>query len=146
MKKTWIVLLTLVMALTIFCSACGGNDNASSTQAVSPTQLPTATKPPEGAKDADGMLASDDNSAPEHRDRASDLAKMSPDQRKVEEELIGATVEDLYKAIGEPKSATYNTSCLVENGQDGILQYDGFIVSTTIFPNGDERVMGTEFD
>lgn len=143
MKKNWIVALTLMMALTVFCTACGGNDAPA--KEAEATELPTVTAPPEGAEaDEDTMLTADDNSAPERRDRESYLASMSPEQRKVEEELIGATVDDLYKAIGKPKNAEYTTSCLVADGEDGMLYYDGFYVATTRFPNGTEYVMGTD--
>lgn len=148
MKKNWIVLLALVMALTVFCTACGGGtkEPAPTEQPVEATELPTVTAPPKGDQSQDGMLSSDDNAAPELRDHETDLANMSETQRKVEEELLGATVEDLYAAIGQPKSAEYATSCVVADGEDGILQYDGFIVSTTRWPNGTELVMGTDAD
>lgn len=145
MKRNWIAALLLMAALAVFCTACGGGNDAPAADAQA-TKLPTVTAPPEGAEDAeDAMLTADDNKAPDRRDRASYLAAMSEDQRKVEEELIGATVEDLYKAIGKPKSTEYTTSCLVADGEDGTLYYDGFYVSTTRFPNGTEYVMGTDF-
>lgn len=145
MKKRWIVALILMVALAVFCTACGGG-NETSAEEPEATELPTVTAPPEDAEDAeDTMVSADDNAAPKRRDRASYLASMSEDQRKVEEELIGATVEDLYAAIGKPKSSSYTTSCLVADGEDGMLYYDGFYVSTTRFPNGTEYVMGTDF-
>ncbi len=146
MKKNGIVVLTLVLALALFCAACGGGakEPAPTEQPAAATELPTVTKPPEGESGADDVLTSDDNAAPAFRDHELDLASMSETQRKVEEELIGATVEDLYAAIGQPKSSDYAASCLVADGEDGILHYDGFIVSTTRWPSGDERVMGTD--
>lgn len=141
MKRNWIAVLVLMVILAAFCAACGGNDAAN----AEPTEMPTVTAPPEGALDEDAMLTADENNAPERLDRASYLAAMGEEQRKVEEELIGATVEDLFEAIGRPKNMEYTTSCLVENGEDGMLYYDGFYVSTTRFPNGTEYVMGTDF-
>ena len=61
----------------------------------------------------------------------------------VQTELFGATVDELYDAIGKPISASYSASCMVADGEDGLLVYDGFTVSTTRFPNGQEIVMGT---
>ena len=149
MKKTFIMIAALTMALVILCSACGGTDtkqeqspDVSEAQA---TQLPTVTKPPKEAGE-DGVVganANDTSAAAAHMDRESWLASLSEEQRKVEEELIGATVEELYAAIGEPISAVYGVSCLVANGEDGVLTYDGFTVATTRFPGGQERVMGT---
>ena len=43
--------------------------------------------------------------------------------------LVGASVEELYAAIGEPLSADYAPSCLGA-GDDGELHYDGFTVYT----------------
>ncbi len=44
--------------------------------------------------------------------------------------LIGATVEELYAALGEPASAEYAAGCLTD-GDEGTLYYDGFVVYTT---------------
>lgn len=44
---------------------------------------------------------------------------------------IDLSVEELYALIGEPESADYAPSCLnPEEGEDGNLYYDGFIVYT----------------
>lgn len=69
---------------------------------------------------------------------------MSERQRRVEEEFIGETVEKLYAAISEPINTTYAASHMVENAEDGQLQYDGFTVLTARFLDGDEYVMGTQ--
>lgn len=146
MKKIWIGLVALTMALLVLCTACGGSsDKENSAAEPSPSGLPSVTAPPEGEmSEEDGMLKANANGSPvAGMDRATWLATLSEDQRKVEEELIGKTVQDLYKAIGKPKKTEYGTSCLVADGEDGILTYDGFTVSTTRFPNGQELVMGT---
>ncbi len=44
--------------------------------------------------------------------------------------LIGATVEELYAALGEPASAEYAAGCLTD-GDEGTLYYEGFVVYTT---------------
>lgn len=149
MKKTLIVMMALMMALTVFCTACGGNDQPAPTEApaaeAEATELPTVTKPPEGAEENGVVSANANNNVQlmEGMDRETWLASLSEDQRKVEEELIGATVEELYAAIGQPTSSYYSVSCMVADGEDGMLYYDGFTVSTTRFPSGVEMVMGT---
>lgn len=51
---------------------------------------------------------------------------------------VGKDVNKLYSAIGKPASSEYVSSC-VGNGEDGILYYDGFTV-TTYRENGKETV------
>ena len=51
---------------------------------------------------------------------------------------VGQDVTKLYSAIGKPASSEYASSC-VDNGEDGILYYDGFTV-TTYRENGKETV------
>lgn len=74
-----------------------------------------------------------------------------------EEVPAGPTVEDalafvdqdvtaLYEAIGEPVSSSYEYSCSGP-GDDGILQYDGFIVFTYREKDGSaETVLDAEAD
>lgn len=143
MKRNRIIAFALMMVLAMLCTACNGSkEEASATEAPAATELPSVTAPPAAGEADETGLAAEENNAPEQLDAADRLANMSEDQRKAEE-LKGSLVEELYKAIGEPKSTEYTTSCLVENGEDGILTYEGFIVSTTRYPNGEEYVMGT---
>lgn len=145
MRKTWIAALALMMILAMVCTACsGGSDKDSAEQsAAATTDLPTVTAPPANGEDSEVMgLAADDNHAPDGMTQEEWLASLSEEQRKAEE-LTGHTVDELFEAIGEPKNAAYTASCLVEGGEDGILAYDGFYVSTTRFTNGVEYVMGT---
>lgn len=131
----------MILALALLCSACGGGDKDPAKDPEA-TDLPKVTAPP--SQDGDqvpGGLAADDNHAPEGMTREEWLASMGEDQRKAEE-LVGHDVQELYDAIGKPKSAVYTASCLVEGGEDGILTYDDFFVSTTR-SNGSEFVMGT---
>ena len=48
------------------------------------------------------------------------------------ESCIDKSVDELYSLIGEPNSSDYAPSCLggEENGEDGNLYYDGFVVYT----------------
>ncbi len=142
MKKTRFAAVTamMILALTLLCTACGGGKEPA--EEPEATDLPKVTAPPaDGEDQGPGGLAADDNHAPEGMTREEWLASMGEDQRKAEE-LVGHDVQELYDAIGKPKSAVYTASCLVEGGEDGILTYDGFFVSTTR-SNGSEFVMGT---
>jgi len=51
---------------------------------------------------------------------------------------VGKDVAKLYSAIGKPASSEYASSC-IGNGEDGLLYYDGFTV-TTYRENGKETV------
>lgn len=51
---------------------------------------------------------------------------------------VGKDVNKLYSAIGKPASSEYASSC-IGNGEDGLLYYDGFTV-TTYRENGKETV------
>ena len=64
------------------------------------------------------------------------------DKFAVAQTMQGRSVEDLYAAIGRPNGSDYTTSCLVFDGQDGLLYYDGFTVSTVQYADGTELVMG----
>lgn len=52
------------------------------------------------------------------------------DLKSIAEGLVGRPVSELYAAIGDPLSSSYVPSCLVVDGEDGELIYDGFIVYT----------------
>lgn len=79
----------------------------------------------------------------------------APEEPEEPEEPAGPTVEDalafvdqdvsaLYEAIGEPLSSSYEASC-AGDGDDGILEYDGFIVFTYREPDGSaETVVDAE--
>lgn len=80
---------------------------------------------------------------------------VEPEAPEEPEEPAGPTVEDalafvdqdvsaLYEAIGEPLSSAYEASC-AGDGDDGILEYDGFIVFTYREPDGSaETVVDAE--
>ena len=55
------------------------------------------------------------------------------------QQMIGEPVSSLTEAIGEPKNASYASSCLGD-GEDGELSYDGFTVYTYRAPDGAETV------
>lgn len=64
------------------------------------------------------------------------------DKKSVAEGLVGADIDTLYAAIGSPNGSDYTASCLVMDGEDGLLYYGDFTVSTVRYSNGSEMVMG----
>lgn len=60
----------------------------------------------------------------------AETAAPALDMKALAESCIGKDVSELYALIGEPASADYAPSCLVEGGEDGMLYYDGFVVYT----------------
>ena len=57
---------------------------------------------------------------------------------------VDKSVAELYELVGQPKSSEYAPSCLNPGvGEDGILEYDGFVVYT-YRANGEETVYEVE--
>jgi hypothetical protein len=63
--------------------------------------------------------------------------KTEADAFALAESCIGKSVEDLYALIGQPQSADYAPSCLVEGAEDGNLYYEGFTVYTLRTEDGE---------
>lgn len=137
MKRYMVIILSLFLALSALCTACGG----SAAGDAEPTELPTVTRPPEG-QEVSNILGADENNAPGRMSAGDRLANMSEQQRHVEE-MAGEPVSALYEYMGQPKSKEYTTSCMVANAQDGTLYYDDFYVSTLKFSESEEYIMGT---
>ena len=74
--------------------------------------------------------------------QVEDTTAPANEKKALAESCINKNVSDLYALIGEPKSADYAPSCLVD-GEDGMLYYDGFVVYTTR-ENGVETVYYVE--
>lgn len=53
----------------------------------------------------------------------------SAEKKAIAVSLVDHPVSELYAAIGKPISSDYAPSCLID-GDDGILEYDGFTVYT----------------
>ena len=53
---------------------------------------------------------------------------------------IGKSVNELYKLIGKPNAASYAPSCEDPDAEDGLLEYNGFMVWTLRYANGNEVV------
>lgn len=83
-------------------------------------------KPAETEKPAEAPPAP----APAPEEKPAETETPTADPKTVAQGLVGRPVSELYAAIGRPISSDYAPSCLVENGEDGELVYDGFIVYT----------------
>ena len=66
----------------------------------------------------------------------------APDPYAVANSLTGQDVSALYNAIGYPNSSSYSASCLVLDGEDGLLYYSGFTVATARYSDGSEVILG----
>lgn len=90
---------------------------------------PVQTAPEESAsEDAVQTGTSQVDNAPAPETGGEDL-------KAIAEGLVGRPVSELYAAIGNPLSSSYAPSCLVVDGEDGELIYDGFIVYTEKGPD-----------
>ena len=103
-------ILVVACLLAVCLCACGGNENKETTPSTQPSQ-----------SDSQASTA------------AADLKALA-------ESCIDKSVEELYQLVGMPKKADYADSCLNPGvGEDGILEYDGFMVYT--YREGDEEVV-----
>lgn len=116
----------LMLCMTVLLCGCG-SEPAETTAPKAPaetTALAVSTTAPE-------TTAPEATTVPETT-AAETTEETEPvdEARVLAESCIDKSVEELYKLIGEPDSADYAPSCLDENGEDGILYYENFIVYT----------------
>jgi hypothetical protein len=64
------------------------------------------------------------------------------DNKSTAEGMVGNSVDALYAAVGSPNGSEYTASCLVMDGEDGILYYGDFTVSTVRYADGSEYIVG----
>lgn len=122
MKKIAIVMLCLSVLL------CGcGSEPAETTAPKAPAQT---TAPEQTTAPVETTVP--ETAAPVETTAAETTEETEPvdEARVLAESCIDKSVEELYKLIGEPDSADYAPSCLDENGEDGMLYYENFIVYT----------------
>lgn len=122
MKKIAILMLCLSVLL------CGCGSAPAETTAP---KAPAETTAPAVSTTAPETTAPETTTVPETT-AAETTEETEPvdEARVLAESCIDKSVEELYKLIGEPDSADYAPSCLDENGEDGILYYENFIVYT----------------
>lgn len=99
--------------------------------AAKPEQTQPALQEPPPAP-AEKPAAPEPESTPEPD---PEPAPAPADPKTVAQGLVGHPVSELYAAIGRPISSDYAPSCLVENGEDGELVYEGFVVYTEKGPD-----------
>lgn len=73
------------------------------------------------------------------------LTEEDPELFEKAQELIGAPVQALYDAIGEPQSSQYAASCETDGADDGMLFYEGFYI-WTVRTDEDETVRAVYAD
>lgn len=123
MKKMIVMLLAAVLLLGL--CACGKE-----TPAPTEPEIVAAPKVEATAAAVETVPATETPAAP------AETAAPAADKKALAESCMDKDISELYALIGEPESAEYAPSCLVE-GDDGTLYYDGFIVYTT--REGDEQ-------
>ena len=135
MKRN-LLLTVLCLVCALLLSACGASAPAASPE---PSETPV---PVESAAPAESIAPVESAKPAESAVPAATLpdAALVPDtdpEDKSETSLfeiaknyVDKPLSELQEEIGEPVSSTYVSSCLIPGGQDGELQYDGFVVST----------------
>ena len=127
MKK----LIALLLAVLMFASLCACGETAPETPETTErkTNETTAAQVPEDPTEE----------ATEEATETIPVAVGNADMA-LAESCIDKSVEELYELIGEPISADYAPSCLNPGvGEDGNLEYDGFIVYT--YREGDQETV-----
>lgn len=116
----------LMLCLTVLLCGCG-----SAPAETTAPKAPAETTAPAVSTTAPETTAPETTTVPETT-AAETTEETEPvdEARVLAESCIDKSVEELYKLIGEPDSADYAPSCLDENGEDGILYYENFIVYT----------------
>lgn len=138
MKKTIAIILALMLLLSLAAcgdaedaaiDAIGGQDGPTVTATAEPQKTPEPTPEPTPAPV---------ETTPEPNIEPTPEAAPENDLKATAESFIGASLDELIAAIGEPESSDYAPSCLGD-GEDGNLYYDGFVVYT-YRENGTETV------
>lgn len=138
MKKTITILLALMMLLSL--AACGDAEDAA-IDAIGGQDGPTVTataEPQKTPEPAPEPTPAPVETTPEPNIEPTPEAAPENDLKATAESFIGASLDELIAAIGEPESSDYAPSCLGD-GEDGNLYYDGFVVYT-YRENGTETV------
>lgn len=142
MKKTIALLLCVLTTLSL--AACGGGQSAPAPTAA-PTQAPAqapaapeATPVPAASEPTAAPAAPVSAPADDAVEKAKALVLSMKDQP------VDDLLAELDKLGMQYKSRDYFSSCLVQGGQDGVLEYEGFTVYTLVQPDGAETVYDVE--
>ena len=124
-KKITAMMLAVLMMFSLV--ACGEKKTDEPEKTPEPTPEPVETTPEPNS-------VVEETPEPEFVEEPAE----GSDMKATAESFIGASLDELIAAIGEPESSDYAPSCLGE-GEDGNLYYDGFVVYT-YRENGTETV------
>ncbi len=134
MKKTAVFLLCAALLFSL--AACGGSEKEPApTPTDSPAPAPAVTDEPQTPVPSQEPAVTQAPAEPDN-----DVSEIIARVRDME----GEPVEDLLAWLGEPISRDYSSSCLVQGGQDGQWEYEGFTVYTLVQPDGTETVYDCE--
>lgn len=141
MKK--ILMLLLATLLLLGLCACGGAENEGE---EAQEQMQITVKPKQDKTEDETTTPEEETGEATIPEDTSETTEPEQTTGKSKRELavscIDKDVSELYALIGQPLSADYAPSCLVD-GEDGLLEYDGFVVYT-IRENGKETVYDVE--
>lgn len=141
MRRVWIILLACLLAGAM--AACGAAGEDAEAPAQDAPAAAETTAVPE-TEEAPQTLEIEEPAEPEDAEPAAEDA--APDGPTVEDALacVDQDVSVLYEAIGEPLTSAYEASC-AGDGDDGVLEYEGFTVFTYREPDGSaETVIDAE--
>ena len=134
-RNLFVVILCLVCAL-LLC-ACGGSSAPAASPAPTASEASAETAPPEETSAPVESAEPAESAAPVATLSDAGLVPDTEPENAAEASLfelakgyVDKPLAELQEEIGEPLSSAYVSSCLIPGGQDGELQYDGFIVST----------------
>lgn len=142
MNKRLTAIAMLMCILIVFAAGCSSDDTAevSATAAAEATEVPTVTQEPSAQATEVPMVTAEPSGSDNSELTDAVSATDSPEMTEAKN-YVGQSVDELYSAMGEPNSSEYTESCLVADGQDGLLYYDGFTVSTVIYADGTEMIL-----
>ncbi len=119
------IALLICMALLLGLCACTGEPKETTPPPSAPVY---ETKAPEQPTE---QAEPTETTEPQVTEETQDMVELI-------REYIDRPIEELYEVIGQPLSSDYASSCLGD-GEDGLLEYDGFVVYT--YREGDSEVV-----
>lgn len=130
MKKLIALLLAACMILSL--CACTGNDDPGQSEPQNENPGVEQNQNQEQNQDSDPVTPDDpEDPAGSEDPQGQEQGAQDLTPFELAQSCIDLSVDELYALIGEPESSDYAPSCLnPDEGQDGNLYYDGFIVYT----------------
>ena len=130
MKRIWMI-AAVCLLLALLC-ACGApaepaaQEEAAAPEAPAEPEVPDEPETPAEPEEVEAPSEPEEPAEP----NAPEVSE-SPESPTAQDALafVDQDVNAMVAAIGEPISTSYEASCMGD-GDDGIWQYDGFIVFT----------------